>query len=60
MKKGKEGNRGVLFKLNKEVKSKYNNTKIHPNAISKHIVDLTENKNPAKNMKSTIETYTTA
>ena len=55
MKKGK-ANKNVLFKLNKEVKSKYNNTKIHPNAISKHIVDLTEDKNPAKNMKSTIET----
>jgi len=55
MKKGK-ANKNVLFKLEKEMKSKYNNTKIHPNAISKHIVDLTEDKNPAKNMKSAIET----
>jgi len=55
MKKGK-GNKNVLSKLNREVKSKYNNTKIHPNAISKHIVDLTEDKNPAKNLKSNIET----
>jgi large subunit GTPase 1 len=55
MKKGK-ANKNVLSQLDRVVKSKYKNTKLHPNAISKHLVDLTENKNPLKNLKSNIET----
>lgn len=56
MKKGKENKNNVLSKLNREVKSKYKNTKMHPNAISKHIVDLTADMNPSKSLKSAIET----